>query len=261
MTSPATTIPAGCPSRPQADSPVRVPESRPSRRGAIAALMGAAALPGIAASAAGAGPADHPDQHQLDLGAEYERLQAIEDAAYEKETLSWAAYEREEPERSDVLRHRLEDHLVFQFPVSLETDTITADPKRSDFYTTEEVGLLRYAPPPLDPARIPDQRRRAGEIAAEHARWMARCADLRERSGVTAAGAALEAAVIAQREVARRIATTSATTIAGLQVRARIYADIHGIDPVHDVDGADTTDRLMIFAIIRDLAAMIGSNA
>jgi hypothetical protein len=221
--------------------------------------MGAVALPGLAASAAAAGPADHPDRQLLDLGAEYDRRQLIEDAAYEQEALAWAAYEREEPERSDVLRHRLEDHLVFQFPVSLETDTIAADPKHSDFYTAEEVGLLRYAPPPLDPVRIAEQRQWAGEIAAEHARWTAQCADLRERTGVTAAGTAIEAAVKAQREVARRIATMPATTIAGLQVRARIYADIHGIDLAEEVSTADTTDRLMIFAIIRDLAAMAGN--
>jgi hypothetical protein len=238
---------------------VRVPESRPSRRETIAALLGAAALPGLAASAA-AGSADHPDRQLLELGAEYDRLQAIEDAAYEQEALSWAAYEREEPERSDVLRHRLEDHLVFQFPVSLETETIAADPKLSDFYTADEVGLLRYAPPPLDPGRIAEQRQRAGEITAEHARWVAQCDDLRERSGVTAAGAALEGAVRAQRDVARLIATTPASTIAGLQVRARIFAEIHGIDPAEKVDGTDPTDRLKIFAIIRDLAAMNGET-
>jgi hypothetical protein len=81
MTSPTNTVPAEYPSRPQADSPVRVPKSRPSRLRAgtpyrTHGRRGAARAGGLRCRCA-----DHHDRQLLALGAEYDRLQAIEDAA------------------------------------------------------------------------------------------------------------------------------------------------------------------------------------
>lgn len=74
---------------------------------------------------------------------------------------------------------------------------------------------------------------------------------MRERCGFTAAAAAVEAVLSAQRGVVSRIAAARATTIAGLQVRARVLAEF-----VDQEEAAGGWDRMLIAAIVGDLAAM-----
>jgi hypothetical protein len=61
---------------------------------------------------------------------------------------------------------------------------------------------------------------------------------------------AIEDLVPRERPLVKRIVAASATTLAGLQVRALIPAEIFGGEEPNDDDYAD---QLMIHAIVRDL--------
>jgi hypothetical protein len=57
------------------------------------------------------------------------------------------------------MRHRISDHLCgLHLPLGRDTRSLAADPKYSDFYTEDEIKLLKYTPPPMDPADIAVKR-------------------------------------------------------------------------------------------------------
>lgn len=71
-----------------------------------------------------------------------------------------------------------------------------------------------------------------------------------DQTGLTAALEALDELVPRQRPLVKQIVAAPAPTLAGLQVRALILAEIFGHE---EQDDDDYTDQLMIRAIVRDL--------
>jgi hypothetical protein len=219
-----------------------------SRRSVVALV--AAIMPGAAASAA-ARPANRSDRELLELGREYMRLNDLERAADERHARCSKAYEDARRDPSDVMRHRIEDHLCgLSLPVGPKTRSIAANPEHSDFYTGDEIKLLRHAPPPWNPEDTPAQKARADEIVREWDRWSAECDAFADEVGLTEAEAAIDEIVTSKRSLANRIAAMPATTLAGLRARALILADIIGEDVI---DEGDCAYELMIRAIVRDL--------
>jgi hypothetical protein len=158
-----------------------------------------------------------------------------------------AAYDAREPVPRDVMRHRIGDHLGgYSLPMTSSTRCLAADLKHSPFYSEDEIDLLRERPPAEDPA----EQARVHAILEEWDRWSKECAKLADETGLTEALEFVEDLVPKQRALAKRIATASATTLAGLQVRALIIAETLGGE---EPDDDDYTDQLMIRAIVRDL--------
>jgi hypothetical protein len=225
-----------------------------SRRAVIASLAAGAVanVPVIAAVAGG----DHPDRELLGLGREYLRLRAAERAADEHSARCYEAYERVEPGPSDALRHRIEDHLGLHLPV-LDTcrGGISSDVGRNDLYSISEILRLNHTPPP-SPSLIEVQKVRIAAIQSAWERWHAECKELAEEFGVWEARDATDEIVANLRSLEKRFAAMHATTLAGLQMRAMILAEIFGGAEVDE----DDTDQLMIHAVVRDLCAMTGQS-
>lgn len=126
---------AGRPSRPMRDNRLALDLSR---RSVIAVLAAGAAVnvPAIAPVAHDTG-ADHPDAELLELGQRYLDLDALEIAADRHYEARCEAYQ--EPERSEVLPHRMEDH-VFGIHLPLVVPPgcrreLSCDPKWNAFYS------------------------------------------------------------------------------------------------------------------------------
>lgn len=222
-----------------------------SRRTVIAALaVGAAAnVPAIAAVASAS---DHPDAELIGLGREYLLLdQAIKaaDAHFDR---CQAEYKEREPVPGDVMRHRIEDHVCsgLNMPIIPGTGAITADPRYSALYSEAEIDLMEDLLPPWNKRNIPRQEARVAEIIEEWDRWNAECDALSDQIGVTEALETIDDLVARQRPLANKIASKSASTLAGLQVRALILARIFGED---EQDEHEYIDQMMIHAIVRDL--------
>ena len=221
-----------------------------SRRAVIASLAAGAAanLPAIAAVAGG----DHPDRELLELGREYGQLrEAIKAADAQYEACS-PAFEEREPVPRDVMRHRITDHLCgLKLPI-LNTcrGGISCDDGRNAPYSKEEVDLLRDWPD-----RDPAGKARAAEIVTEWDRWTGEWDALEHETGVAEALKTIEELVPKEGELARRIAAMPATTLAGLQVRATILAQMFA-EEEEDEEGKNYIDRLLIRAVVRDLCAM-----
>jgi hypothetical protein len=214
-----------------------------SRRTVLAALAAGAAanVPAIAAFATG----DHPDRELLELGREYQKLEAAIHAA----DAVVKAYNEQEPQPRDVMRHRIEDHICrFNLPIGPNTRSLAADPQYAVFYSEDEIDELRDWPAD----RNPDERARVQVILAEWDRWNEECGGLNEALRVDEATEELEDLVPRRRQLAKLIAAMPAETPAGLQVRALILAAM--LDEEDDED--DYTDQLMIRAIVRDLIKM-----
>ena len=225
--------------------------SQMSRRALIASLAAGAtvALPSIASAVAA-----HPDRELIALGGEYDRLLHIKNEAYDHQQACCQAYEEVAPIPRDVMRHTLEDWFMYHLPVCEGTTSLAADIRHGSFYLKSEIDLLPYAPPTQDPADMPAAKARATDIAKEFARWTAECEALMESCGVHAAARALAGAIAAHRAMAGRIAFTPAKTLAGLQVRATIVAQIYD-DGMPDIEHL-TTDEQMMWSIVRDLVAI-----
>ena len=223
-------------------SPSKRPDD-PSLVAGMAALAAAAASlpPAIAAGAAGG----HPDAELLELGREYQRLEQAIKAA----DAVVASYNNAVRPPRDVMRHRIGDHLSsFRLPVGPTTRSISIVPEHSALYSEDEIAQLQDWPAD----RHPDERARVEEILAEWDRWNEECDVLAETMGVNLACDQIEELVPAQRKLAKRIASAPATSLAGLRVRALILVDM--FDEEEDEDA--TTDKLMIWSIVRDLIKM-----
>ena len=122
----------------------------PSRRSVIAGL-GTATAAEVPAIGLAATADDHPHRELLKLGRRYQDLETrlVAADAYLQQCYNAA----EEPQPSEVLRHRLEDHVFGQQLPMLGTCRIglCSDAKFNDFYSAEEMKRLRCAPPPIRP--------------------------------------------------------------------------------------------------------------
>jgi len=122
---------------------------------------------------------------------------------------------------------------------------MTSSPRRlTADLSDNEIDLLRERPPAEDEA----EQARVQEILEEWDRWSEECADFVDETSLTAALESLDEIVPTQRSVAKRIVDMPATTLAGLQVRALIVAEIFG-----DQEPDDYINQLMVRAIVRDL--------
>lgn len=226
-----------------------------SRRGVIAALAAGAAInvPAIALTAgalpavSAAPPAVHPDQALLDLGRQYQVALDAEDAACDAWTGAWAAAREAQPVMPDALRHRINDHFEFQFPVLGETEKISDCPL-SDFYNETEIAYLRTMP-----HRTEGGRARADEVILAWDQHHDVCAALAASMGCNEAKAAYREAVAARQAIGDAIVASRATTLQGLAMRAGIVVALIGDD---DEPDHLTTDEKMMQAIVRDLARM-----
>lgn len=200
---------------------------------------------------------DHPDREILDLGRRYFELVAAEAAADE-------AYERacdsvQEVERPSALRHRMEDH-IFDFGCfNLHFDERTrphggfsADASLNAFYTPKEIRLLPYSPPPFDLDMIPAQKARIEEIEQAWRAHLDRFHAAEEAAGINTAEEAIDQIAVMKRAIVEEIAAAQATTLAGLQVKARILAEAD----CNRSDEEAPTEELITAAIVRDLLAM-----
>jgi hypothetical protein len=246
--------------------------SKLSRRSVIAALAAGAAANVPAIATVTAAGDHHPDAELIELGAEYQRLAILEQAADEHYARCSEAFDEAEPEPRDVMRHRIEDHVAggLNLPILPGTGAITRDLKHSAFYSADEIARVRFSRPPWSDDKIPEQNARIEEIGAEWARWCKELEDLSDETGVTEALDTIDEIVATMRSLAKKIAATPATTVAGLQVRATILSQIRseidhdqqevGEDHEGDDDETDDedvcTDDLMIRAIVRDLVKM-----
>jgi hypothetical protein len=98
----------------------------------------------------------------------------------------------------------------------------------------------------------PAEATRVAEILAEWERWTAECIAHDEALRLDKAYWELEDLVLKQRPLVERIVAIQATTIAGLQVRARILSSIADY-PDGEEDKPETLDLLAIRALVRDL--------
>ncbi|WP_426424891.1 hypothetical protein [Bradyrhizobium genosp. A] len=197
-------------------------------------------------------PARHPDARLLALGERFQHLCALGDAALE--TYERCCEEARTVARPGALRHRLEDHvfgLNLPFHEADHKAGFSVDPNLSAFYTSEEIRLLRYAPPPLDLELIPAQKARIDEIEQAWKGWLDASWDADEVAGVNAAYEAMDHVVDMKRSLGKEIAAIQAKTPAGLRVRALAVAEV-----VDDTGEDDCSHDLMVAAIVRDLLAM-----
>ena len=152
----------------------------------------------------------------------------------------------------------MEDHVFgLHLPLLDRRGGLSSDPKRNCFYSEHEIDRLHYAPPPSDPAMIPEQQARIQEITSAWEGRVAECEKAEAAAGLTAAAEAIDGIVGEQRTIAKKIAALPATTLAGVRVRAVILVRIIAEE---DQDEDACTDQLMIWAIVRDLIAMCEEN-
>ena len=248
-----------------------------SRRGIIAALAGAAAV-NVPVIAATAGP--HPDEALLDLGRQYRAAKEAEEAALEVMDAASDAFADTTPtppalmvnegdhelfgflrlsaskdrsdgyDYADVTRLRKEHRtkLVCTL-IDIKTGSRTSVPNtRVDFdpYTTEL---------PTTSVPFPEAQVRADEIIVAWDTLLQLREEADETTGYSAASDVYDAATDARLALVEKIAAQKATTLEGLCVRAMIVAGIHA-DRDLDPEDTHTTDETMLWATIRDLAAM-----
>ena len=265
----------------------------PSRRAALAALTGGAVLAAGAAFPAVALGADHPDRALLDLGQHYDAALAVENRAFvvwsdELEALE-AALRAAKP---SALKIREEDRTLF--PNSDTRRRFAAPPKRANAaknFDEDDVEIFREGPrtravyhivnkatgiktevaarPPgidFDEATCelhgssvpyPEAQSRAEEIIAAWDRYNEASERLRDASASETAEDAYYDAVEKRQAIGDVIASTRATTLTGLKIRARIVAGIR-TDDDGECDEFEPTsvDEKMVAAILRDLIAM-----
>lgn len=218
--------------------------SRRRVSGLLAALMATAGLSaGPARAAAGTGD----DAELVALAGRWHRTRAAENAAKAELLALQAAFDAEAPEPRDVMRHRLDD-VRLMLPIG--RDTVIADDAAGSFYNVDEIEHFPYCPPPWDPADMPAAVARKAEISAEHERWMAERAGLMDRIGLTAAGEAYERASDERIALSTAIAEMPARTLAGLQAKANVAAELTAAEL--PIDHAQR--NALVRSIIRDLA-------
>jgi len=252
----------GIPHRVDADThrSGEVSPDRMSRRSVVATMLAvlapaagtAVALPQVLAIAAAA-PAiatapEHPDRKLLELAVEYDRLLAIEDAAYERFDACCDASNG--PKTPPALLHTKEDRRL-GLHISLK-DNI----KIGEAYDGEHIRRIKHAPPAWQVHLIGLQKARIAEIVLAQEGWLTAWRDADEAAGVYAAEAAREAATEAREAVADQIAGLQASTLAGLRARAKIIEKIYDGDLSGDHLDDRTTDIKLMWSIVRDLANM-----
>lgn len=112
-------------------------------------------------------PGRHPCHHArlLELGERFQHLCALADAALE--IYDQCCEKVRSPQRPEVLRHRLEDHVLgldLPFDPANAKGGFSADPRRNPFFTPEGDPAVAVTPPPWDLDMVAQQRARIVEI-------------------------------------------------------------------------------------------------
>jgi hypothetical protein len=154
------------------------------------------------------------------------------------------------------MRHRIADHLGgYSLPMSPSTRCLAAGPQYSALYSEYEIDLLRERRPAEDPA----EQALVEGILEEWDRWSAECAEFRGATGLNAAREAEEDLIHRQQVIVDKIVAMPATTFTGLAVRTSILPRIYDELEQEDV-GYNTNRHDLVRALIRDLAALVGST-